>query len=324
MLNLLKKINSCFLIIKQRGFSVLLQAIFHFFLSKFFKIICFRKIYKRTVNNYKMFLDLDDRGISRALILFGEREIDQKKIIEECLKPEMCVFDIGANIGYHVIMESMIMKNKGRIIAIEPSKNNIQLLKQNLTLNKIVTKDIVIINSAVSDFVGKKKFFLANQANLHTFHEFGSAKPYLTGKSINVNVKTVINISKDYGKPDFIRMDVEGHEVEIIKSLLKEIKKGFLRPIICFEPHISSYNKNHNFKPVLENLFKLGYSTKYLSSNSIDGTNRIMSLNENYKSKTKVKSDGEIRSIFENINNQDTIKILTSIGGARTVLLKPN
>ena len=29
-----------------------------------------------------------------------------------------------------------------------------------------------------------------------------------------------------------------------------------------------------------------------------------MSLNENYK-KTKVKSDGEIRSIFENINNQD-------------------
>ena len=99
---------------------------------------------------------------------------------------------------------------------------------------------------------------------------------------------------------------------------------GFLKPIICFEPHISSYNKNHNFKPVLENLFKLGYSTKYLSSNSIDGTNRIMSLNENYKSKTKVKSDGEIRSIFENINNQDTIKILTSIGGARTVLLKPN
>ena len=144
MSNLLKKINSCFLIIKQRGFSVLLQAIFHFFLSKFFKIIFFRKIYKRTVNNYKMFLDLDDRGISRALILFGEREIDQKKIIEECLKPEMCVFDIGANIGYYVIMESMIMKNKGRIIAIEPSKNNIQLLKQNLTLNKIVTKDIVI------------------------------------------------------------------------------------------------------------------------------------------------------------------------------------
>ena len=324
MSNLLKKINSCYLIVKQRGFFTLLQAIYHLCLSKIFKIIFFQKIYKRTVNNYKMFLDSDDRGISRALILFGEREIDQKLIIEKCLKPEMCVFDIGANIGYYVIMESLIMKNKGKIIAIEPSKNNIQLLKKNLKLNKITKKDVVIINSAVSDFIGKKKFFLANQANLHTFHEFGSAKPYLTGKSINVNVKTVVNISKEFGKPDFIRMDVEGHEVEIIKSLIKEIKKGFLKPIICFEPHISSYNKNHNLKPVLESLFKLGYFTKYLSSNSIDGTNRIMSLNKNYKNKTKVKSDGEIRSIFENINNKDTIKILTSIGGARTVLLKPN
>ena len=75
---------------------------------------------------------------------------------------------------------------------------------------------------------------------------------------------------------------------------------------------------------VLESLFKLGYITKYLSSNSISGTKRIMSLNKNYKSKITVKSDGEIRSIFENINNKDTINILTRIGGARTVLLKPN
>ena len=170
----------------------------------------------------------------------------------------------------------------------------------------------------------EKKFFIANQSNLHTFHEFGSAKPFLTGKSINVEVKTVVNLSKKHGKPDFIRMDVEGHEVEIIRSLLDEIKKGGVKPIICFEPHISSYNSKHDFKPILESLFKLGYITKYLSSNSISGTKRIMSLNKNYKSKITVKSDGEIRSIFENINNKDTINILTRIGGARTVLLKPN
>ena len=40
-----------------------------------------------------------------------------------------------------------------------------------------------------------------------------------------------------------------------------------------------------------------------------------MSLIQNYKSKITVKSDGEIRSIFENINNKDTINILTRIGG---------
>ena len=156
-------------------------------------------------------------------------------------------------------------------------KKTLNFLRKNLKLNNISIKKCVIINSAISDFI-VKKFFIANQSNLHTFHEFGSAKPFLTGKSINVEVKTVVNLSKKHGKPDFIRMDVEGHEVEIIRSLLDEIKKGGVKPIICFEPHISSYNSKHDFKPILESLFKLGYITKYLSSNSISGTKRIMSL----------------------------------------------
>ena len=36
-----------------------------------------------------------------------------------------------------------------------------------------------------------------------------------------------------------------------------------------------------------------------------------------------LESDGEKRGIFEKINEEDTIKILTKIGGARTVLLSP-
>ena len=44
-------------------------------------------------------------GISRSLILFGTREVDHKIILERVLEPDMTVFDIGANIGYHVLME---------------------------------------------------------------------------------------------------------------------------------------------------------------------------------------------------------------------------
>ena len=106
-----------------------------------------------------MFLDSDDRGISRGLILFGEREIDQKIIIEKSLHPGMCIYDIGANIGYYVIMENKIINKKGKIIAIEPSKKNIKLLKKNLKLNNISRKNVVIINSAISDFIGKKIFY---------------------------------------------------------------------------------------------------------------------------------------------------------------------
>ena len=89
-----------------------------------------------------MYLDPRDKGISRTLILFGERELDHKIILEKVLKKNMKIFDIGANIGYYVLMESELICNKGKILAIEPVKKNMQLLEKNLKLNNNKTPAI--------------------------------------------------------------------------------------------------------------------------------------------------------------------------------------
>ena len=103
---------------------------------------------------------------------------------------------------------------------------------------------------------------------------------------------------------------------------IKYIKNGFFKPHICFEPHIGSYNVSNNFSDTLSKIFKLGYYTKLISSNAENGTDRISDLTK-VKPFFTVTSDGEMRGIFKNLNNKDTIKILTEIGGARTVLLSP-
>ena len=118
-------------------------------------------------------------------------------------------------------------------------------------------------------------------------------------------------------------MDVEGHECQIISGMLKYIKKGVFKPHICFEPHITSYSKNNDFSMTLSELFKLGYYTNLLSSNAVAGTEKIINLTK-IKPVKVLKSDGELRAIFENIKPKDTINILTKLGGARTVLLSPN
>ena len=82
-----------------------------------------------------MYLDPKDRGISRTLLLFGERELDHKLILERIVKKNMKIFDIGANIGYYVLMESNLIGEKGKILAIEPVDKNIKLLRKNLKLN---------------------------------------------------------------------------------------------------------------------------------------------------------------------------------------------
>ena len=51
-----------------------------------------------------MILDVYDKGLSRTLLLFSEREIEQKYIIEKILKPETVVLDLGSNIGYYALV----------------------------------------------------------------------------------------------------------------------------------------------------------------------------------------------------------------------------
>ena len=52
----------------------------------------------------------------------------------------MVCLDIGANIGYYVTLESKMIGDQGKIIAIEPSPLNFDYLKRNMMLQ--TTKNI--------------------------------------------------------------------------------------------------------------------------------------------------------------------------------------
>lgn len=116
-------INNFFLTLKREGLLETLKASKNHLNSIFFKALGYRSIIKK-IYKYKMILDLYDKGISRTLILFGERELEHKFMLEQVIKPGMRILDIGANIGYYAIMESLLIGKSGNLIAVEPSKSN--------------------------------------------------------------------------------------------------------------------------------------------------------------------------------------------------------
>ena len=134
----------------------------------------------------------------------------------------MTILDIGSNIGYYAIMQLKLLKNTGKLIAVEPSKSNVNLLHENLKLNGYLN-EIEIHNKAVSNKNGKRLFFISKHSNLNTFHNTGSGKKFLQGKKIIVNTITIKKLLNGR-KVDLIRMDVEGHEVSILDSLISLIK----------------------------------------------------------------------------------------------------
>ena len=100
-----------------------------------FGILKYELINKLSPNKYKiisvngsdMFICLTDKGISRDLYLYKEREKFSTEFMKSFIKEDDVIFEIGANIGYYVILETKIA-NKGKIIAFEPSPFNRNLL----------------------------------------------------------------------------------------------------------------------------------------------------------------------------------------------------
>ena len=313
-------LTNLYIIISKRGINYLLPAIYYFLKVIFFKFFR-KKIIKKRIYNFEMFLDIFDKGISRTLLLFGERELEHKYILENNLKEGMVVLDIGSNIGYYPLIELNIIKNTGKLIAVEPSPENYLMLKKNLALNGYLKPNNVITtyNLAISNKSEVKKFYISRYSNLNSFH-LEKENKYLNENSyINIQTKNILEISEEK-KIDFIRMDVEGHEVAILNSLSEYIKKTNHKPIILFEPHLKRYNKKNNIVTALTNLFDLGYKNILIGSSSKNGSKIITDLG--YESKLKFKTDENTRKIFYDISQEHAIKIISEIGGARSVLLK--
>jgi len=155
----MKLFKNFFITIKTKGFIATLLAIKNFFIILLVNVFSSSVFIKRKIFNYKMYLNPRDKGISRTLLLFGERELDHKIILEKVLKKNMKIFDIGANIGFYVLMESKLIGDNGKIVAVEPVPENLELLKKNLELN----------NNKINEFEinpTKYGFKLCNQEEL--------------------------------------------------------------------------------------------------------------------------------------------------------------
>lgn len=310
-------LTSAFVTLKDRGAGILVSAALHLLRANIHRRLLGTRFLERKIHSYRMLLDLEDAGISRSLILFGTREVDHKIILEKVLKPGMTVLDIGANIGYYVLMELALIGPKGRMIAVEPSPSNIELLKRNIALNGY--GEIPVIAGAVSDQPGERTFYLAHQSNLNTFHTTGTGAKHLSGKEVDVRTYTVPELVAQYGAPDLIRMDVEGHEVEVFNGMLDAVEKGEIAPMVIFETHLSRYGADHDMETPLRRLFAAGYHVRYMASSSQRGTALIDA--RGYKGGAPIPTDDVERVIYENISDDDAVDFICTVGGARTVLL---
>jgi len=217
----------------------------------------------REVQGSKMYLDVNDKGMSRDLAIRGVREPIHTKIIKRELEEGMVVVDIGANIGYYVLVEALAVGHKGRVYAIEPSPRSFALLKRNIEVNGF--SDVVqAYNMAISDRSGKARLYLSERWNLQSMlhpEEFLSAY-HEVDRYVEVVTTTLDGFLGDKKPVDLMRMDVEGYEIEVFDGMVDTLRSGNSPREILFETHPSRYTPNHRLKPRLEMLLSCGYEPK--------------------------------------------------------------
>lgn len=174
----------------------------------------------------------------------------------EIVKSDKNIIDIGAHIGWYTV--SLADKCK-HIYSFECSPKSFNYLCANIALNSIDYK-VTKYNSALSGSVGTTKYYIRDKqdggGNGISKFEYDNMQNV---PSIDVPMNTLDSYElKDI---NFIKIDVEGHELEVLKGSVKTIKNNNY-PKILFE---SWDNEREGFpierlkQELFEFIISLGY-----------------------------------------------------------------
>lgn len=169
------------------------------------------------------------------------------------IKQKCMAFDIGANVG---LWSNANIHNYDKIISVEASPITFERLKHNCENEKIKPLNYAICDNDGMDIT----FFQAENDTLSTINKewLESTHSRFHGQKYNEIVcktKTLDNLISEYGKPDLIKIDVEGGEFECIKSLTHKVD------CLCFE--WASETNDITFK-CLDYLQSLGFNKFYI------------------------------------------------------------
>jgi FkbM family methyltransferase len=162
----------------------------------------------------------NDVIISKSIKLFGEYCHAEVDIISKFLNDKSTYIDVGTNIGYHAV--AVHKQTECNVIGFEPNLKHFSIA----TYNSKEYEKIQLINAAASThrYSFKMKDFDENVAS-----NYGDIRKADEGVEVQALAIDELNLNRC----DFMKIDVEGHEVEVLEGSTKTISR--FRPVIMYE-----------------------------------------------------------------------------------------
>ena len=155
----------------------------------------------------------------------AKREEHEVDAFRAHIKEGQNVLEVGAHIGYLSQFFEHLIGSKGRLIVVEPTSFSRQFLSKN------VASTTTVLPIALSDTIGEVEFYMEGLGGFtnsieREFTQTSSADLHKTQnaprseiESVKVPTSTIDILCKtnDF-RPDFIKIDVEGAELRVLKG----------------------------------------------------------------------------------------------------------
>jgi len=195
-----------------------------------------------TIHSHKL-LDYSTFFYNGPEYLHGLKEIFIEGIYDQKLPEKAYILDCGAHIGLSVIYLKSICPS-ARIVCFEPDKKNYELLKRNIASHNL--KEIDARNEAVWN----------ENTQLHFIQDGNMGSKIGEGQNTNtVTVQATRLRDLLNQKVDFLKLDIEGAEYEVLKDIsdkLSNIEKMFI------EYH-GSFEQNNELMEIFQIVSNAGF-----------------------------------------------------------------
>ena len=161
---------------------------------------------------------------------FGSFEEHFAELFAALVGPgDRCV-DVGANIGLHTVRLAKLAGPGGHVIAVEPDAELARRNGRNVELNELA--NVRVINAAAGETAAETvRLYRPDARDTNRARASLLQHSYLTGAATTVPVVTVDQICPD--PVALIKIDVEGHELAVVRGAAGQISRH--APAVIFE-----------------------------------------------------------------------------------------